>query len=155
MFFKSIALAMSMLTATGSLVVAETYEIDQIMDMAALTPEDFYRFVPNYHWIEVGDSVRFNNTTGNHTVKSVEGIWPEGVAPIFIKNQDVTDIHLTVPGVYGFRCTVHSRHGMFALVIVGSPDSNIDQISLTKMNDRGEKVFKGLLERMEKERLNR
>lgn len=54
----------------------QTFEIDQIMDMNALPPEGFHRFVPNYLWIKVGDTVRFINTTGNHTVKNVDGIWP-------------------------------------------------------------------------------
>jgi len=128
------------------------YEINQIIDIHAQTPEDFYRFVPNYYWIEPGDTVRFNNTTGNHTVKSVAGIWPEGVQLVDIAGQDVSDIELTKPGVYGFRCRVHARHGMFALIIVGSPDPNLKQVSFDKLNDRGEKVFRKLFEKMEIDR---
>lgn len=144
--------------AVGAIAPAkaqQTFEIDQIMDMNALTPEDFYRFVPNYLWIEAGDTVRFINTTGNHTVKSVDGIWPEGVDPIDVSNQDVTNIVLDEPGVYGFRCKVHSRHGMFALVVVQSPDSNLDQVSLDRLNDRGKTVFGTLLEKLEADRISR
>lgn len=141
----------------GSQAIAEPgeiYEIDQIMDMAALTPEDFYRFVPNFLWVEPGDTVRFMNTTGNHTVKSVEGIWPEGVAHIDISNQDVTEVAMTAPGIYGFRCKVHARHGMFALVVVGSPDANFSQVSFDKLNERGKFVFGELMEKLEVERKN-
>ncbi len=129
----------------------DVHEIDQIMDMSALTPEDFYRFVPNYLWIEPGDSVRFVNTTGNHTVKSVEGIWPDGVEGVDISNQASLDVELTSPGIYGFRCKVHARHGMFALVVVGSPEPNLEQIDLSRLNDRGERVFGELLETLKTE----
>lgn len=130
------------------------YEVDQIMDMSALTPEDFYRFVPNYYWIEPGDIVRFNNTTGNHTVKTVNGIWPDGVETVDIANQAQSDIRLSTPGVYGFRCTVHGRHGMFALIVVGSPDSNFDQVHFSNLNERGKKVFGELFEKLEADRKN-
>lgn len=125
------------------------------MDMEALTPEDFYRFVPNYLWIEVGDTVRFNNTTSNHTVKTVAGIWPEGVEYVDIANKPAYDIKMNVPGVYGFRCTVHARHGMFALVVVGSPDSNIGQVHFDGLNDRGEAVFRELFARLEQDLADR
>jgi len=147
-------LVVAVLTLPGFAQAGEgkTYEIDQIMDMDALTPEDFYRFEPNYYWIEPGDTVRFNNTTGNHTVKSVDGIWPDGVEPVDISNQDKTDITLETPGVYGFRCKVHARHGMFALVVVGSPDPNLDQVTLKNLNERGRKVFGELFEKLELDR---
>lgn len=142
-------LIFSALLACASTAQAEVFEIDQIMDMTALTPEDFYRFEPNYYWIEPGDSVRFINTTGNHTVKSVDGIWPEGVAPVDISNQDKTELRLDAPGVYGFRCKVHARHGMFALVVVGSPEANVDQVSFDKLNERGRLVFGQLFDKMQ------
>lgn len=145
-------LVIGLLAISTPILAGEVHEIDQIMDMDATTPEDFYRFEPNYYWIKLGDTIRFNNTTGNHTVKSVEGIWPEGVEMVDISNQSHSDIALTQPGVYGFRCKVHSRHGMFALIIVGTPEPNLAQIDLHKLNDRGEKVFAGLLERLEIDR---
>ena len=150
--FLSVSLAVAGMTPAQA---GDVYEIDQIMDLNALTPEDFYRFVPNYLWIEAGDVVRFVNTTGNHTVKSVEGIWPDGVEPVDVSNQDMTDIVLTEPGVYGFRCKVHSRHGMFALVVVDSPDANLAQVHFNKLNDRGKQVFEALFEKLEAERASR
>lgn len=133
----------------------EIYPIDQKMDMTALDPADFYQFIPNYYWIKSGDTIRFLNSTGNHTVKSVPGIWPEGVEPIDVEHQPTFDVTLTEPGLYGFRCKVHARHGMFALVIVDTPEPNIDQIEFTNMNERAETVFKGLLEKMEADRKER
>lgn len=144
-----VPLLISAILAWAPAAQAEVFEIDQIMDMTALTPEDFYRFEPNYYWIEPGDSVRFINTTGNHTVKSIDGIWPDGVAPVDISNQDKTELRLDVPGVYGFRCKVHARHGMFALVVVGSPESNVEQISFDRLNERGRLVFGQLFEKMQ------
>lgn len=144
-----VPLLISAMMACAPAAQAEVFEIDQIMDMTALTPEDFYRFEPNYYWIKPGDSVRFINTTGNHTVKSIAGVWPDGVAPVDISNQDKTELRLDVPGVYGFRCKVHARHGMFALVVVGSPESNVDKISFDKLNERGRLVFGQLYEKMQ------
>ncbi len=125
------------------------------MDIDALTPEDLYRFVPNYHWIDPGDSVLFLNTTGNHTVYSVPGIWPRGVKPVEIAHQDRTAVTLTEPGVYGFQCRVHNRHGMFALVVVGTPQPNIDEVNLSRLNHRGRTVFGQLFEKLEEDRKNR
>jgi len=39
-------------------MAGDVYEIDQISDLSASTPEQFYRFQPNYYWIKLGDSVR-------------------------------------------------------------------------------------------------
>lgn len=152
-FGMCLAFAGALISSTASLTfAAEVYKIDQIMDLSALSPEDLYKFEPNYYWIEPGDSVRFLNSTGNHTVKSIPGIWPEGVKPVDIAHQDAYNIKLTVPGVYGFRCKVHSRHGMYALIVVGSPASNLDKVELTNINDRGRDVFKGLFKKLEKDR---
>lgn len=133
----------------------KVYEINQIMDMRALTPEDLYRFVPNYHWVESGDVIRFLNSTGNHSVVSVPGIWPEGAQKVMLEHQPSYDLKMTVPGVYGFKCKVHSRHGMFALVVVGSPDANREQVEFTNMNDRAVEVFQKLLAKLDDDRTRR
>ena len=128
---------------------AETYDIDQVIDLGAMTPEDVYRFEPDYLWIEPGDTIRFLNSTGNHTVTSLEGMWPEGADYIDIEHQPIAEIMLDKPGVYGFRCKVHGRHGMYALVVVGSPEANIDEIDFQKVSGVGRKVFEGLFEKMQ------
>lgn len=128
--------------------VAETYEIDQVIDLTALTPEEVYRFEPDYLWIEPGDALRILNSTGNHTVTSIEGMWPAGVDLVDIEHKPVAEVILTEPGVYGFRCKVHGRHGMYALVIVGSPNPNIDDIEYTNIGEVGRRIFARLFERM-------
>ena len=76
--FRSAALAFACLTTLAAPAQAEVHDIDQLIDLMAMTPEEVYRFSPDYLWIEPGDSVRFLNSTGNHTVTSLEGMWPEG-----------------------------------------------------------------------------
>ncbi len=125
----------------------EIYEIDQITDMSASTPDQFYRFEPNYFWIKPGDTVRFLNSVGNHTVKTVRGIWPEGIVEVDIEHEPQYEITLNTPGVYGFKCKVHNRHGMFALIIVGEVEPNFDQWEDARLNDVGKRVFAGLYEK--------
>ena len=143
------------LMSAATLAVAETYEIDQVIDLSAMTPEEVYRFEPDFLWIEPGDTLRILNSTGNHTVTAIEGMWPDGVDLVDIEHKPVADVTLDVPGVYGFRCKVHGRHGMFALVVVGSPDSNLDEIEYTNIGELGRRIFAGLFEKMEAERAER
>ena len=130
---------------------ADLYEIDQIIDMNALTPEDVYRFVPNYLWIQPGDTIRFHNSMANHTVTSIKGMWPEGVERVNIAHQPSADVTFDRPGLYGFRCKVHGRHGMYALVIVGSPEPNLKDVEYTNVSKRGQKVFKILFEKLKED----
>lgn len=130
---------------------ADVFDIDQVIDLSALAPEEVYRFEPDYLRIEPGDTVRFLNSTGNHTVTSVKGIWPEGAEHVSIEHQPVAEIVFAKPGVYGLRCKVHGRHGMYALVLVGSPDPNIGDIEFTNLGELGRKVFTRLIEKMNKD----
>lgn len=125
----------------------EVYEIDQLTDMSAATPERFYRFEPNYFWIKPGDTVRFLNSVGNHTVKSVRGIWPDGIVQVDIEHEPEYEITLKTPGVYGFKCKVHNRHGMFALIIVGEVEPDFSQWETAALNDVGKRVFSALFEK--------
>lgn len=141
-------LGVTMLSANVT-QAGEVYEIDQITDMSAVTPEQFYRFEPNYFWVKPGDSVRFLNSVGNHTVKSVHGIWPDDIDEVDIEHESKYEITLTAPGIYGFKCKVHNRHGMFALVIVGDVAPKFDLWKDAAINDVGKRVFASLFERFE------
>ena len=134
---------------------AEVHDVNQVIDVEALTPQEVYRFVPDYLWIAPGDTIRFLNSVGDHTVTSIRGIWPEGAETVDIAHQAVAEVTLTEPGVYGFRCKVHGRHGMYALVVVGSPDANLDRIDLARISRRGRPVFDGLLERLREDMADR
>lgn len=136
--------------ATGGRA-GDVYKIDQLSDFSATTPERFYRFEPNYYWIKPGDTVRFLNSLGNHTVKSVTGIWPKDAELIDIAHREQYDIVLTKPGVYGIKCKVHNRHGMYALIIVGDVKPDLDQWKNARLNDVGKRVMKKLFSRLEKD----
>lgn len=147
---KSIVLLFVVSMLSANLTQAgEVYEIDQLTDMSAVTPEQFYRFEPNYFWIKPGDSVRFLNSIGNHTVKSVRGIWPEEIDEVDIEHEPKYEITLSEPGIYGFKCKVHNRHGMFALIIVGEVEPKFDLWENAAINDVGKRVFSALFDRFE------
>ncbi len=128
-----------------------TIKIDQIIDLDALTPDQIYRFEPNFLWIQAGETLRILNSLGNHTVTSIKGIWPEGVDYVDIAHQAETVLTLTQEGIYGFRCKVHGRHGMYALVVVGSPNNNRDNIDLSSIGKRSKPTLERLIKRMDDE----
>jgi len=138
-FASAVFMALAPMVQAG-----EVYEIDQITDMSAMSPEMFYRFEPNYFWIKPGDTVRFLNSVGGHTVKTVRGIWPENVEDVDVEHQPAFEMVLTEPGIYGFKCKVHNRHGMFALVIVGEVEPHFDLWQDARLNDVGRRVFEQL-----------
>ncbi|MBO45568.1 MAG: hypothetical protein CMJ96_01590 [Planctomycetes bacterium] len=152
-----IAMAVTAMAISGikPAMSGEVYKIRQIMDLRALVPSDLYKFVPNYYWVESGDRINFLNSTGNHTVKSVKGIWPKGAETVDIANQESYDVKLTVPGVYGFRCKIHARHGMFALVVVDTPEPNLAEAKKAPLGDWARTVFDELLVKLEKDRKRR
>lgn len=136
-------------------VWAETFDINQLIDLSALTPEEVYRFEPDYLWVEPGDSIRFLNSTGNHTVTAIEGMWPDGAEFVNIEHQPLAEVVFGKPGIYGFKCKVHGRHGMYALIVVGSPEPNMDTLEYTNMGALGQRIFDGLLEQMKEDMIRR
>lgn len=145
----SLIIALAMLPASFA-NAGDVFEVDQITDMNGSTPEQFYRFEPNYYWIKPGDTVRFLNSVGNHTVKTVRGIWPDGIVEVDIEHEPEYEITLNTPGVYGFKCKVHNRHGMFALIIVGDDlEPDFSQWESARLNDVGKRVFSSLFEQFE------
>jgi len=148
---KSILTGLALTLATAVSANAETFEIDQLIDLNALTPEGVYRFAPDYLWIEPGDSIKFLNSTGNHTVTAIDGMWPDGAERVDIEHQPLAEVTFETPGIYGFKCKVHGRHGMYALIVVGSPDANVDRLEMTNVGALGQRIFGGLLEKMNKD----
>ena len=134
---------------------AEVHEINQVIDLNAMTPEGIYRFIPNYLWIEPGDTVSFLNSVGDHTVTSVKGMWPDGAEMVDIAHQKIASVTLETPGLYVFRCKVHGRHGMYAMVIVGSPESNLDKVEYINIGKRGRGILEGLFEKLKEDMAGR
>ncbi|MEM9631159.1 MAG: plastocyanin/azurin family copper-binding protein [Pseudomonadota bacterium] len=98
-------------------------EIDQVSDPTAEFVLDMFRFEPDFVSLPVGGRVTFNNSRGQHTVKSVKGLIPEGVEKISIANTASETRTLDVPGIYVLTCKVHGRYGMVMLIAVGEPET--------------------------------
>lgn len=109
-------------------------EIDQITDNMAYTPLELFRFEPDFVEIEPGQTIRFLNSTGNHTVKSIPTMMPDEAEAFDISHQPVADVTFDKEGVYGIRCKVHGRHGMVMLVKVGNNLTNLDEAKSIKHN---------------------
>ncbi len=75
-------------------------------------------------------------------------MWPDGAALVNIEHRPVAEVTFETPGIYVFRCKVHGRHGMYALIVVGSPEPNIDSLDMTGIGGLGQRVFAELLEKM-------
>lgn len=148
--FAVVCLIATLLLSTRS-YAEKTIKVDQIIDLNALSADQIYRFEPNYLWLEPGETLHILNSLGNHTVTSLKGIWPEGVEPVDIAHQANTQLTLTQEGVYGFRCKVHGRHGMYAIVVVGSPEPNRNNIELTNVSRRGIKLVQQLLNKVDED----
>ncbi|MES0881030.1 plastocyanin/azurin family copper-binding protein [Roseibium sp. SCP14] len=98
-------------------------EIDQISDPTAEFVLDMFRFEPDFVSLPVGGRVTFNNSRGQHTVKSAKGLIPEGVEKISIANTASETRIMDVPGLYVLTCKVHGRYGMVMLIAVGEPET--------------------------------
>lgn len=118
-------IAMALVCAC-SMAGAEEAEvrIDQITDVSATAATGMFRFVPDLVRIAPGDSVVFLNSRGEHTVHSIDGLWPDKDGKIAIHSQPEARITLQTPGLYALRCARHGRYGMVMMVVVGDmPDA--------------------------------
>ncbi|MEQ8778775.1 MAG: hypothetical protein RIE06_03910 [Roseibium album] len=97
--------------------------IDQISDPTAEFVLDMFRFEPDFVRLPVGGRVTFNNSRGQHTVISANGLIPEGVEKISIANTASETRTLDVPGLYVLTCKVHGRYGMVMLIAVGDREA--------------------------------
>jgi plastocyanin len=125
--------------------------VNQISDPTAARVLDMFRFEPDLVRIPVGGRVTFNNSRGQHTVKSAKGMLPAGVEKISIANTSSETRTLEVPGLYILTCKVHGRYGMVMLIAVGKPETWINPASTwtkTLSGRAGEKLAQ-LLERLE------
>jgi pseudoazurin len=140
--------------------VSETKEhkihmMHQTSDVAATDMHEMFRFSPEYLKIEVGDSVSFNGSTGQHTVTSVPGMLPEGAEKIEIHSMPSKQIAFQTPGIYGVKCRVHNRYGMVALIVVGEGGENLAAAKKFRLTRFGKKKMQQLLVQAEKDLKNR
>ena len=128
-------------------------EIDQISDPMAERVLDMFRFEPDFVRLPVGGRITFNNSRGQHTVKSAKGLIPEGVEKISIANTSSETRTMDVPGIYVLTCKVHGRYGMVMLIAVGEPDTwkNPPSGWTKKLSGRAGEKLDLLLSRLEEE----
>lgn len=72
-----------------------------------------FSFTPNTMSVNVGDTIRFTWSSGNHTTTSVTV--PSGAATWdnpMNSNNTVFDYKVTVVGTYSYKCTPHAGNGM-------------------------------------------
>lgn len=119
--FTAMLFAVSICLAGSALSQSEDTgtEIDQISDPTAEFVLDMFRFEPDFVHLPVGGRVTFNNSRGQHTVRSVKGLIPEGVEKISIANTASETRIMDVPGLYVLTCKVHGRYGMVMLIAIG------------------------------------
>ncbi|MCL6415176.1 plastocyanin/azurin family copper-binding protein [Aestuariirhabdus sp. Z084] len=129
---------------------SQSVQVDQLIDTDADDPLKMFRFSPNYIEIQPGDSIRFMNSLGQHTVVSIKGMIPEGAEPFSIAHEKVAEVTFEQPGVYGIRCRVHSRYGMVMLVKVGDELPNLEQAREKRHYRKAAKQFKQLFQRLDR-----
>ncbi|WP_156453219.1 plastocyanin/azurin family copper-binding protein [Polycladidibacter hongkongensis] len=125
--------------------------IDQVSDPTVDYVLDMFRFEPDFVRIPVGGKIIFNNSRGQHTVKSVRGLIPEGVKSISIANTQSHTQVMDAPGLYVMTCKVHGRYGMVMLIAVGPREAwrNPPESWSKKLNGRADEKLQQLLARLE------
>ena len=78
-------------------------------------------FDPELLKITPGDTVHFLATDKDHNTETIPGMIPDGASPFASQIGQDFKVTLTVPGVYGYRCSPHGSLGMVGLIVVGSP----------------------------------
>lgn len=79
------------------------------------------QYDPQLLKISPGDTVHFIAADQGHNVQSIDGMIPAGAKPFSGPIGQNLTVTLTVPGIYGYRCTPHGTLGMVGLVVVGNP----------------------------------
>lgn len=98
-------------------------------------------FEPDFVQVQPGDTVHFIAVDKGHDVESVKGMLPDGVEAFKGKMSENFDLTVTTEGVYGVKCTPHFPMGMVAVVVVGSPASNLDAIKAVKNPKKAQERF--------------
>jgi pseudoazurin len=131
--------------------IPEVAVVHQIIDLNADTPAHAFRFEPKLLQVPAGSTVRFKGSTGRHTVTSIIRMIPEGARAFEIRGKPELDLTFDKEGVYGIRCRVHGRHGMVMLLVVGDPNSNLEEARayLPKLGEAEQAGFKELFEQLE------
>ncbi len=152
-FFLGSVLAAAVVGGSGGARAEQIgIRVDQITDVSATAASGMFRFVPDLVQIAPGDALVFLNSRGEHTVHSINGIWPEPTAPVAIHNAPELRIPFPEPGMYALRCARHGRYGMVMLVVVGDapePDAARASLEGVKLARRERKQLEALIARLD------
>jgi pseudoazurin len=75
--------------------------------------------------------VSFVPTDRSHNSASIDGMIPEAAEPWDGRINQSIDVTLTVPGIYGYKCTPHLALGMAGLIIVEG-EGKLDNLEAAK-----------------------
>jgi pseudoazurin len=104
-------------------------------------------FEPAYVRVQPGDSVKFIAGDKGHNAETIDGMLPEGAAPIAGKLGEDASVTFDKPGVYGVRCKPHYGMGMVAMVVVGTP-ANLDQAKAVSHPGKAKATFAALFDKL-------
>ncbi|HEY5048360.1 MAG TPA: pseudoazurin [Rhizomicrobium sp.] len=111
-------------SAAGALLLSSwlvpAFAADYQIRMLNQGPEGMLQFSPQVLKVEPGDTVHFLAVDKGHNAKSIDGMLPEGAKPFADPIGEDFTVTLSVPGVYGYRCTPHGMLGMVGLIVVGN-----------------------------------
>ena len=119
----SLAAAAVAALALGSAAHASEYQV-QLKNSGS---QGMMVFEPGFMKVKPGDSIRFVPVDQGHTVDSIDGMAPAGVAPVHSPMGKELVFKFTKPGVYGFKCNPHVGFGMAMIVEAGNAN-NLAQV---------------------------
>lgn len=98
-------------------------------------------YIPDYLKVEVGDTVRFVNKSGNHNTESISGMIPKDAPAWNSKLNQTFDLKIQHEGVYGYKCTPHYTKGMVGLIVAGDPGVNLAEAQAVKTPRKAKEMF--------------
>lgn len=130
---------------------AQASAADYQIRMLNQSPDGMMQFSPQLLKIAPGDTVHFLAIDKGHNAKSIDGMIPDGAKPFSSSTGEDFAVSLTVPGVYGYRCTPHGVLGMVGLIVVGKP-VNEDAAKTAAMPGMAGRVFAKLFQSLDSSR---
>jgi pseudoazurin len=116
------------LVAGAALVMASAaHATEHQVKLANAGAQGMMVFEPGFMKVKPGDSIRFIPADQGHTVDSIDGMAPAGVASVHGAMGKELVFKFTKPGLYGFKCNPHMGFGMAMIVQAGNA-SNLAQV---------------------------
>ncbi|QFI69458.1 pseudoazurin [Sinorhizobium alkalisoli] len=92
-----------------------------------------------------GDTIRFVPADKGHNVESIKGMLPDGAGKFKSKVNEEYVMIVTVPGLYGVKCSPHFSMGMVALIQVGDVPTNVELAKAVKLPAKADERMKAAL----------